>query len=140
MVERVFPTNAFRGYSSFNKARPNTEVHDIELVKRDLLNHFYTRRGERVMRPQFGTIIWDLIFEPFDEVLRDQVLSDVDLIVSRDPRAELISSDVVEYEHGLRINLQLKYVPYEAMGTFTLDFDRRNGINTSNEVTTEDLV
>lgn len=139
MVERVFPTGVFRGYSSYNKTRPNTEVHDIELVKINILNHFYTRRGERVMRPQFGTIIWDLLFEPFDEIVRDQILSDIDRILSLEPRAELLSSDVIENEHGLRINLELNYIPYQAIGSFSVDFDRRNNITVFNEMNTEDL-
>ena len=40
---------------------------DVELVKRDLLNHLYTRRGSRVGHRGFGTTIQDLLFEPFDD-------------------------------------------------------------------------
>ena len=32
-------------------------ITDIELIKQDLFNHFYTRQGERLMNPTYGTII-----------------------------------------------------------------------------------
>ncbi len=139
MVQRVFPNRVFRGFNSIGKTRPSTELHDIELIKRDILNHFYTHRGERVMRPGFGSIIWELLFNPFDDILRDQVLSDVDRIISSEPRVELISSDVIEYEHGLRINLKIKYIPYESIGNFSVNFDRRNNIQTTTETSLDEL-
>jgi len=129
MVVRANRNKLFRGYSSFDSIKPKTEVFDLELVKRDLLNHFHTIRGERVMRPNFGSIIWDLLFDPFDQDLKDAVLDDVQNIISQDPRVRLRSLDIIEFEHGLRINISVLYVPLDAIGTFELEFDRRNQIS-----------
>ena len=41
-------------------------MYDINLVKKDLMNHIFTRLGERIMMPTFGTRIPDLVFEPLD--------------------------------------------------------------------------
>jgi len=60
MVEIVGSQRLFRGFSSVEKITPTTEITDIDLVKRDLLNHFFTMKGERVMRPEFGSSIWEL--------------------------------------------------------------------------------
>ena len=69
----------YRGYSSFEfEATGSFKINDVELIKLDLLNHIFTRRGERVMMPRFGTIIPDLVFEPLD----DETIEIVDVINS----------------------------------------------------------
>ena len=45
----------------------NFVMTDMELVKEDLVNHIFTRKGERVRMAQFGTAIPDLVFEPLTE-------------------------------------------------------------------------
>lgn len=129
MVEKIFLEKIFTGYDTSDRFRPDTIITDIDLVKRDLLNHFLTRRGERVMRPRYGSIIWDMLFEQFTEITRDAIVSDVERIVSSDSRVVLQEIDVVEFEHGLRINVALLFRPFDVIDTFNVDFDRRNRIN-----------
>lgn len=62
----------------------------MELVKLDLLNHIFTRRGERVMMPSFGTRIPDLPFEPMDSITLDILEEDLRAAVNFDPRVELL--------------------------------------------------
>ncbi len=50
------------GFSTYGKRTPPYTEEGIELAKQDLLYAFQTRLGERVMRPNFGTIIFDLLF------------------------------------------------------------------------------
>ena len=126
MVEKIQRTRLFRGFSSVNKITPDTELVDINLVKQDLLNHFHTALGERVMRPAFGSIIWDLLFDPFDVDTRETIIADVQNIISQEPRVELQDIQIVELEHGLRINAAVLYVPFNVVETFEIDFDRRN--------------
>ena len=47
----------FRGFSTVDTVKAPFSLSDMELVKRDLLNEFNTRKGERVMRPNFGCIV-----------------------------------------------------------------------------------
>jgi phage baseplate assembly protein W len=101
-------------------------VTDIQLIKRDLLNHFYTRLGERVMLPTFGTIIWDKLFEPFTEGVEDEIVEDVKRIVRSDPRVTLQAVNVSTSAHGIMVAIELKYEPWNSVGTFALDFDRRS--------------
>ena len=51
----------FKGFSTIDKIRAPYSLFDQELIKRDLLNEFQTRRGERLMKPNFGSIIHDLL-------------------------------------------------------------------------------
>ena len=53
-----------KGFSTVSLDTENFSLYDLDLIKQDLINHFYVRQGERLMNPTFGTIIWDLLFEP----------------------------------------------------------------------------
>lgn len=79
------------GFSSYEYQRnKNFTLTNVELVKMDLLNHLYTRRGERVMMPNFGTRIPDLAFEPLDPILLDIIQEDLLQVINFDPRVSLI--------------------------------------------------
>ena len=60
-------TSTFRGYSSVGTSFLSPVRYDLDLARQDLLNHFNTRKGERIMLPEFGSIVWDMLFEPLDE-------------------------------------------------------------------------
>lgn len=83
------------------------------------------------MRPDFGSVIWDMLFEPFDDLVREAVISDARDIISQETRVELNSLDVFEFEQGLRIDIEVTYLPFNVVGTFEVDFDRRNGVETT---------
>lgn len=86
----------YRGFSTFDwKTRRTFELNNIELVKRDILTHIFTEKGERVMMPNFGTRIPALAFEPNDEHSRRIVEEDLREVFNYDPRVELINLSVV---------------------------------------------
>ena len=85
-------TNIYRGFSTRDwQDRQTFGMRDLELVKRDLLNHIYTIKGERVMMPNFGTRIPILAFEPNDEATRSMVEEDLRTVFNYDPRVQLLS-------------------------------------------------
>jgi phage baseplate assembly protein W len=116
----------FKGFSSIGKTRPFTEMTDKALIKRDILNHFNTRKGSRVMRPEWGSSLWDYLFEPLDDLTRDTIIDDVNTVINSDPRVTIISTSIDEYEHGITISFQLKYAIFETIDSFIIGFDRRN--------------
>ena len=88
--------SAYLGFSTNDWAKRRTfSLTDLELVKRDLLNHIYTIKGERVMMPNFGTRIPMLTIEPNDEETRKIVEDDLNEVFSYDPRVQLISLNVM---------------------------------------------
>lgn len=115
----------FFGFSTIDKNHKSNSLTDIELMKRDLLNHFHTRRGERVMYPYFGSIIWDMLFEPFTEANRDLIVEDVIRVVNSETRVNLNNVDVEELDHGIRIQMNVTYIPNKISETFSIDFDKR---------------
>ncbi len=114
------------GFSTYGKKSPPFTLEGFELAKQDLLYAFMTKRGERVMRPDFGTIIFDLLFEPFDEDLQEAVAEDARRLISQDPRVELVNMQARELEHTLRLDIQLRYVPLDVVEVLTVEYDRQN--------------
>ena len=99
----------FKGFSTIDKARAPYTLIDKELVKRDLLNHFHTRKGERLMRPQFGSIIWDLLMNPEDDLTEDLVKQDIERIIDTDPRVDLKDTSIFVLDHTIRAEVTLIY-------------------------------
>jgi phage baseplate assembly protein W len=101
----------FVGFSTFGKRTGTQTLEDKELAKRDLLNHFYTRRGERLGEPEFGSILPFLVFEPFDQLVIDAADEDVRTIIRTDPRWQLIDYRLDTGEQSITIEVQLRYIP-----------------------------
>ena len=101
---------------------------DLPLIKQDIVNHFHIRQGEKLENPTFGTIIWDILFEPLTEALKDAIIKDVERIVNYDPRVSADSVLIDAYETGIQITCELTYLPYNISETLSLQFDQRAGL------------
>lgn len=102
---------------------------DINLVKQDLLNTFMTVRGERLMRPEFGSIIHETIHEPLDATTRQRIRDDVERIVNIDPRVRFDDVAISEFEHGILIELSLYFDPSGAKDVLEVRFNRQDNSN-----------
>jgi len=118
----------YKGFSTINTTTENFSLFDIELVKQDLLNHFHVRQGERLMNPEFGTIIWDLLFEPLTEDLKDLITTNVNQIVNYDPRIRADNVIVTSYDNGIQIECMLTFLPHNISQSLQLRFDQANGL------------
>lgn len=114
----------YRGYNTVNNNTTKVRIEDTELVKRDLLNHFNIRKGEKLMRPDFGSIIWDALFEQMTEDLRDAIVEDVVEIVNYDPRIIADKVLVDEYQNGILIEIQIRYSNLDQTENLKLLFDQ----------------
>jgi phage baseplate assembly protein W len=118
---------AYKGFGS-TEIKNNFKLYDIELVKRDLLNHFYIRKGEKLENPNFGTIIWDMLFEQFTPEVKDLITKDVEQIINYDPRISVNSVTIDSTDQGIRIQADITYLPFNVNERMTFDFDRTNSI------------
>lgn len=114
------------GFSTSVGLEPPYRLVDIELVKQDILNALNTRRGERVMRPTYGTRIFDLLMDPFDEETRDAIIEDVRTVLANEPRVSITSIDAQELEHVMRVEIEIFYRPQEVAELLYIEYDRRN--------------
>ena len=98
-----------RGFSTVGKRFGNFVYEDKELAKRDLTNHFYTRKGERLAYPDFGSILPSLIFEQLDQFITDEVEDDVRAVVAFDPRWILSDLRIEIGDNSITCRLDLIY-------------------------------
>ena len=117
----------YKGFSS-NETKNNFKLYDIELVKRDLMNHFYIRKGEKLENPNFGTIIWDMLFENFTSEVRRLITEDVEQIINYDPRVKVNALTIDSTDQGIRIQADVVYLPFNINERMTFDFDKTNNI------------
>lgn len=120
----------YKGFSTLGRNR-NFRLTDFELVKQDLINHFYIRKGEKLMNPDFGTIIWNVVHEPLTEDLKSVIVTDIKAIASYDPRLSVDNVVITEYEQGIQVELQLRYVQTNQTNLLNLQFDNQNNTLTA---------
>jgi hypothetical protein len=113
----------YRGFSTRTSSKKYT-LTDYELAKQDLLNYFSLKKGQKLMQPTFGTIIWDMLFEPLDEGTQDIITQDIIKIVSYDPRLRVGQIAVTAQDTGLLVQLTLSYIPTDQSEMISLNFDK----------------
>jgi len=117
----------YKGFSS-NEVNKNFKLYDINLVKQDLINHFYIRKGEKLENPEFGTVIWDMLFEPFTPDVKEIIAKDVEAIINYDPRFAVTEINIDSTDQGMRIQADLVYIPFNINERMTLNFDKNNSV------------
>jgi phage baseplate assembly protein W len=116
-------TFTYKGFSSKESAK-NFKLYDIDLVKQDLLNHFYIRKGEKLENPAFGTVIWDMLFEQFTEDVKNIIAKDVEDIINYDPRIAVNEVQIDSTDQGIRIQADVVYIPFNVNERMTFNFDK----------------
>jgi len=126
-------TTFYRGFSTVNRAKKYRTT-DIDLVKQDLINHFNIRKGEKLMQPNFGSVIWSVLFEPLDDNLTRVITEDVERIVGYDPRIVLKNITLVTQDQGIQIELDLVYVPTNLATSLSLQFSQNSSTLTTSKL------
>jgi len=121
----------YRGFSTRNNPK-KYNLTDYELAKQDLLNYFNIRKGEKLMQPNFGTIIWDMLFEPLTEDTQQVITDDIKRIVTYDPRLTIGQVAVTQQDNGFLVQLTLAYIPTDQTDMISLNFNRASNTLTTN--------
>jgi phage baseplate assembly protein W len=127
-TQGISNTRIFRGHSSVGRDFADSKLYDIELVKQDLLNHFNILKGEKLENPDFGTNIWLYLMDPLDDETRNAVIEEVEAIINYDPRVEMDSIEVNDYEQGLQVKVSVIYTGYGIGESMDLLFDTQQGL------------
>ncbi|NDB56932.1 hypothetical protein EB001_00540 [bacterium] len=120
----------FKGFSS-RADRNNYKLYDFELIKQDLINRLSVRKGERVENPDFGTIIYDILFEPLTDATKQAVADDIAQNLNADPRISTKEILVSETEHGISVQATITYIPYNITEKLTFSFDENAALRLS---------
>lgn len=125
----------FKGFSTYpttyNIQYKDWTLYDLDLVRRDLLNHFYTRKGERPMMPTYGCDIWDILFEPLTESNIEKIVEEAKRVVNSDSRVKMQEMNVTEVDQGIMVSFILFFEPWGVYESFEVEFDKRmkEGLN-----------
>jgi phage baseplate assembly protein W len=118
----------YKGFSTVDPMSRDVRLYDFELIKQDIVNQFSIRKNERVMNPNFGTVIWDSIFEPFTDAIKAEIAQDVTRIVNSDPRVNATLINVIEQNFGMLLEITLEYVGTDQTAQMKLAFDKATGL------------
>jgi len=111
-------------YKGFSTLTAGNRLYDISLAKQDLLNQIMTKKGERVMAPEFGCIVWDYLFDPLTPAIQKVIRDDIIRIVSEDVRFSTISIDLTEQNSGFTLTINLLYIPEDLTDMLVVEFDK----------------
>jgi len=118
----------YKGFSTVDDTNLTHKIFDFALIEQDIMNMFQTKKGERVMNPEFGTIIWELIYEPFTADIKQLISEDVTRILNYDPRVTPTQIQITEAPYGLIIESTLFYKQQDVSKQMNLAFDKELGI------------
>jgi len=114
----------YKGFSTINNNFGGSKLTDTDLIKRDLLNHFAIRKGEKLMNGDFGTSIRDLIMDPLTDDTKALLIQEVNAVIENDPRVRSEGITLDEYENGLQVEMILRYVTDNQVENLIVRFDR----------------
>ena len=112
----------YRGFSTIEQVK-KFKLTDLELVKQNLFNHFNIRKGEKLMQPNFGSVIWSMMFEPLNEETKNLIQADVKKVVGYDPRTRVNNVIITQFDHGVQLDIEMEYLPTNQSDTLRLSFD-----------------
>ena len=114
----------YKGFSTINNNFGSSKLTDTDLIKRDLLNHFAIRKGEKLMNGDFGTSVRDLIMDPLTDDTKALLIQEVNAVIENDPRVRSEGITLDEYENGLQVEMHLRYVTDNQVENLIVRFDR----------------
>ena len=119
------PSYLFVGFNTVgNNLTRKWTYYDIDLVNKDLMMHFQTRVGERVMRPTWGCKIWDYMMEPFTPTTEGLIIDEAVSICEQDTRVTVNNVSITSTENSVRVDILLLYNGLNVVRTFTATFNK----------------
>lgn len=116
MVQRFIGFNTQRQFKKFT-------LTGADLVKRDLLNAFNIRQGQLPGRPDYGTVLWDFLFENQVEELQTAIENEVQRVAGGDPRIYISDVQVFPQDNGILLQLELTILPSTDAAQLAIFFD-----------------
>lgn len=114
----------FKGFKTNIRNISDISVYDIDLIKHDLLLHLHTPKGSRVMLPRFGTTIYEKLFEPFSEIIVEEIRQEVENVILQEPRLKIININVgiLDKGHGIFVEIECEFLPYKIIDIIYTEF------------------
>jgi hypothetical protein len=114
----------FIGFNTQNQYKKFT-LTDTELIKRDFLNSLNILQGQLPGRPNYGTTLWNILFENQDQTTMTAILAEIQRVGGGDPRLNIISANVYPQENGVLIEIEIQFVPNTDAELLSVFFDQQ---------------
>jgi len=114
----------FIGFNTQDQFKKFTLL-DAELVKRDLLNGLNIRQGQLPGRPQYGTALWDNLFENQTNETTQSIQREIQRVAGYDPRIQITDVQVFPQENGILLQVELAIVPSTDAQRLSIFFDQQ---------------
>jgi phage baseplate assembly protein W len=101
---------------------------DVQLVIRDFINALNIPYGQKVGQPQYGTFLWDFVFEPNTTDTQVQLQNEIRRIASLDPRLSLGYVNVYPQLNGILVEVEIAVVPFNQPAVLNVFFNTQTGI------------
>ena len=115
-------TTRFIGFNTQGQFKKFT-LTDFPLIKRDLLNAFNIRQGQLPGRPEYGTMIWDYLFDQQIEDVQTAIQREVQRVAGGDPRIYINDIQTYPQDNGILIEIELTVVPTTNAERLSVFFD-----------------
>ena len=112
----------FIGFNTINQFKKFT-LTDFPLIKQDLLNAFNIRQGELPGRPDYGTTLWNFLFESQVEELQNNIVDEIQRVAGGDPRVFISDIQIFPQDNGILIQLELTITPSTDASRLAIFFD-----------------
>lgn len=112
------------GYSTVGRFK-NYTLTDFDLIKADLLNALNIRQGEVAGRPDVGTSMWSLIYEPQNAQTSKAIISELQRVIAQDPRIQISDINVYAQENGFLCELEVDTIAGQDANSLTVFFDNQ---------------
>lgn len=99
---------------------------DEQLVIRDFINALNIRLGEKVGQPDYGTTLWDFVFEPNTSDVQFALENEIRRVGSLDPRLILDYIKAFPQDQGILMEVQLAIAPFNQALLLNVFFDNNN--------------
>lgn len=114
---------AFIGFNTQGQYKKFT-LTDSALIKRDLLNALNIRQGQLPGRPEYGTVLWDSLFENQSNELNQSIIAEMQRVAGGDPRIQIANIDIFPQENGILLQVEVQLVPSTDAERLSIFFDQ----------------
>jgi phage baseplate assembly protein W len=78
------------------------------------------------MQPEFGSIIWNMLYEPLTPEVQAIIVADVKRIIEYDPRLSIDGVLINELAQGIQLQIDLTFLPNNYSDRLVVNFDNNS--------------
>lgn len=111
-LSTITPNIAGQIYKDINAQLPTNfdALVDANAVKQSLRNIFSWRKGQRILNPAFGNVIYEYIYEPITNLTIRNLRTAIMQMLAVEPRINILSLNITPIPDENTIYVALQYI------------------------------